>query len=172
MSQPVSDSAEAPKLPPVTDEAAEAARDQLAEYYSFAKSDVIPAGGELFEIPNPSLLSEDQQERYDVVQHQLRRFAHETIVIRNMITNEVVVDPKTGEPLTNRVLIEPHETTDGELVTPPYWSRVLKAVIGDDDYARFIAKGGRPNQFRLVWSKMQREMLERQAEDSKSKGSA
>jgi hypothetical protein len=157
-----------PKLPPVTDEAAEASRQQLAEYFGFAKSEVIPAGGEDFEIPNPSLLSEEQQERYDDVQHELRKFAHETVVIRNAITNEVVVDPKTGEPLTDRVLIEPHETEAGDLVKPPYWSRVLKAVIGDEDYKRFIAQGGRPNQFRLVWSKMQREMLERQASDSKS----
>lgn len=169
MSQPGMD---LPKFPPVTAEADEAAREQLAEYFGFAKSEVIPAGGEDFEIPNPSLLTEGQQERYDAVQHALRKFAHETIVIRNAITNEVVVDPKTGDPLTDRILIEPHEDSDGELISPPYWSRVLKAVIGDDDYARFISKGGRPNQFRLVWSKMQREMLERQASDSKSKGGA
>lgn len=172
MSEPSAQPDPIRKLPPVSTEADEAARDQLAEYFSFAKSEIIPAGGEDFEIVNPSLLSEEQQERYDVVQHELRKFAHETIVIRNAITNEVVVDPKTGDPLTERVLIEPHETVEGELVTPPYWSRVLKAVIGDEDYARFIAKGGRPNQFRLVWSKMQREMLERQAADSKSERGA
>ena len=157
-----------PTLPPVSDEAAEKSREQLAEYFGFASTEVIPAGGEDFVIPNPSLLSEEQQERYDEVQHELRKFAHETVVIRNAITNEVVVDPKTGEPLTSRVLIEPHEDLEGNLIKPPYWSRVLKAIIGDDDYKRFIAKGGRPNQFRLVWSKMQTEMLERQAEDSKS----
>jgi hypothetical protein len=167
MSQPILDDDEV-TLPPVSSEAEEAAREQLAEYFGFASHDTITAGGEKFVITNPSLLDEDQQERYDEVQHQLRKFAHETIVIRNAITNEVVVDPKTGEPLTDRVLIEPHEDSDGNLVKPPYWSRVLKAVIGDDEYARFVKQGGRPNQFRLVWSKMQREMLERAASDAKS----
>lgn len=171
MSQPLLDDDDV-KLPPVSSEAEEAARDQLAEYFGFASHDTITAGGEKFVIPNPSLLDEDQQERYDEVQHQLRKFAHETIVIRNAITNEVVVDPKTGEPLTDRVLIEPHEDADGNLIKPPYWSRVLKAVIGGDEYARFVKQGGRPNQFRLVWSKMQREMLERAASDAKSGDSA
>ena len=168
---PEQDSTQTPKLPPVSDEAAEASRDQLAEYFGFAKTETIPAGGENFVIPNNSLLSDEQQERYDAVQLELRTLDHETVVIRNSITNEVVVDPKTGEPLTERVLLEPH-SKGGVLVTPSYWSRVLKAVIGDEDHARFISKGGRSSQFRLVWSKMQREMLERQAADSKSKSGA
>lgn len=170
MSQPVSASGQS-KLPPVSTEAEESAREQLAEYFGFVRSVTISAGGEDFVIPNNSLLTEEQQERYDEVQAELRTLDHDTIVVRNAITNEVVVDPKTGEPLTERILLEPH-TKDGALVKPTYWSRVLRAILGNDDYARFIEKGGRSSQFRLVWSKMQREMLERAAADSKSKGSA
>jgi hypothetical protein len=169
MSQPVLD--DEPKLPSVSAEAEDAAREQLAEYFGFARHAYITAGGEQFEITNQNLLSEEQQERYDEVQAELRTLDHETVVIRNAITNEVVVDPKTGEPLTDRVLIEPH-TKDGVLVKPTYWSRVLRAIIGDDAHERFIAKGGRSSEFRLVWSRMTREMLERAAEDSKSKDSS
>lgn len=159
------------KLPPVTAEAEEAAREQLAEFFGFVSHAEIVAGGETFVITNPNLLSEEQQERYDEVQAELRTLDHETVVIRNAITNEVVMDPKTGEPLTDRVLIEPH-TKDGLLVKPTYWSRVLKAIIGEDAHKRFIKKGGRSSEFRLVWSKMNREMLERAAADSKSEGSS
>src|SRR4051812_12692782 len=127
MSQPVSD--DAFKLPPVSAEAEETAREQLAEFFGFASHAIIRAGDEDFVITNHNLFSEAQQERYDEVQAELRKLDHETVVIRNAITNEVVVDPKTGEPLTERRLLEPH-TKDGELVKPTYWARVLRAVLG------------------------------------------
>lgn len=170
MTQPILDDDDV-TLPPVSSEAEEAAREQLAEYFGFAQHAYITAGGEKFEITNQNLLSEEQQERYDEVQAELRTLDHEVVVVRNAITNEVVVDPATGDPLTDRVLIEPH-TKDGELVKPTYWSRVLRAIIGDEAHERFIKQGGRSSEFRLVWSKMTREMLERAAEDSKSKDSS
>lgn len=155
------------ELPPVTAEAEVAADEQLAEYFGFATHAYITAGDERFKVTNENLLSEEQQERLDQVQHDLRSFDHETIVIRNAITNEVVVDPRTGEPLTDRVLIEPHQK-DGELVKPGYWARRVRANLGDEAADRFFAKGGRSSEFRLVISKMQRELMERAAADSKS----
>jgi hypothetical protein len=164
------DSIDEPKLPPVTDEAVEAASDQveeLAKFFGFASHAYITAGGEKFKITNPNLLSDEQQERYDDVQAELRTFDREPA--RNLITNEVVVDPKTGEAVTN--LIEPH-MKDGVRVRPTYWSRVLRAIVGDDTHDRFVKKGGSSNEFRLIWSRMNREMLERAASDSKSDSGA
>jgi hypothetical protein len=156
-----------PKLPPVTPEAEEAGREQLAEYFGFAQHATITVGGETFTVTNENLLSEEQQEALDEVQAELRTFDHETVVIRNAITNEVVIDPKTGEPLTERVLIEPH-MKGGELVKPNYWARRVKANLGEEAAKRYFELGGRSSEFRLTLSRMQREFMKRVADDSKS----
>lgn len=147
------------------------AREQAAEYLGFVASSYITAGGETFEIPNPGMLDDDQQERYDELQAELETYDHREVTARNPITNEVIVDPKTGEPVVDRVLINPHQI-DGKLVKPPYNVRLAIALFGEDGYKKFKAGGGRSSQIAVEWARMNRVMKERISADSKSADSA
>ena len=43
----------------------------MASYFGFAASVTIQAGDEIFEIPNPGLLDDDQQERWEELQFEV-----------------------------------------------------------------------------------------------------
>ncbi|TDH48892.1 hypothetical protein E2F47_22260 [Mycobacterium eburneum] len=124
------------------------AREQAAEYLGFVASEKLTAeNGEVFEIPFPSLLDDEQQERYDDLQFEMRSLDKDD----------------DGEPL------EPH-SIDGKRL-PPYDIRLAKAIFGEDGYARFKAAGGRSSDVSLIWWKMRQQLSDRKGADSKSAGS-
>ncbi|GFG74692.1 hypothetical protein [Mycobacterium botniense] len=56
----------------------EAARAQAAEYMGFTASErIITPKGEVFEIPNPSLLDDEQLARYDALQLEVESWDRE-----------------------------------------------------------------------------------------------
>ncbi len=111
------------------------AKEQAADYWGFTPSVPIEVeGGKVFEIPNPALMDDDQQERWEELQYQL----------------ESCDRAPDGEYLT------PYRV-DGELLKPPYNVRLAQALWGEDGYAEYKAGGGISSQIGLEWTRMSEE---------------
>jgi hypothetical protein len=136
----------------------EAARQQAAEYLGFLDGvKVRTERGDVFEIPNPSLLDDDQQTRFDKLQLEIESWdRHEDIL------NE------DGSVRTEGALKEPNRK-DNELVEN-YNIQLAKAIFGDR-YEAFKTAGGRASDVSTIWWKMNKQLADRRAADSKSAGS-
>jgi putative intracellular protease/amidase len=146
--------------PLFTHQSFEEAREQAAESLGFVVSERITTSkGEVFEIPNPSLLDDDQQARYD----QLRVDA-ETWDRNDEIPEVLNEDGTVKTPARPGALKDP-ERKDGELVH--YNVQLAKAIFGDR-YEAFKAAGGRASDLELHWSRMRKALADRRAVDSKS----
>lgn len=148
---------------------AKEAREQAAEYFGFTASTYIQVeGGKVFEIPNPGLLNDDQQERFDELQFELEQCDKEPdIEIPEQVLEDGTKIPARtlpGEPLT------PYRK-NGELLKPPYAVRLAIALFGEDGYREYKAGGGIANQITIEWARMNKEYEERVKSDSKSVGS-
>ncbi|OMC35496.1 hypothetical protein A5742_12565 [Mycolicibacterium fortuitum] len=197
-----------PKDRSVIDEAksrsVEAAKAQAAEYFGFAASESIvltleDGSTKTFEVPNPALFDDDQQERWNQLQFEIQQCDRlPDIVIpdhklRHKVTYVDGEEVHVGDEITGgtvRVeesetfvpartirgqLITPYQRTgeDGkvELIKPGYDARVAIALWGEEGYAVFKANGGNSRLVGLIWNRMTREAAEREAADSKSDGS-
>lgn len=155
---------EKPTRPPLL--SAKDARDQAAEDLGFMAGVFVDLGdGEPFEIPNPSLLDPDQQDRYDQLQMDLE------LLDRHPDPVDEKGKPKIGPDglVIKGAQMVPHRV-DGKRVEN-YETRLAKALFGDDGYAEFVKSGGRPSQIMVHWSQMRKVMAEREKADTKSVGS-
>lgn len=131
------------------------ARDQAADYIGLVASVSVKAdNGEVFEIPNPWLLDDDQQQRFDQLQFDLE-----------CLDKAPDYQDEHGNVFPGRVL-EPHRKNG--ILVEHYNVRLAKAIFGDDVYQRFKAAGGRANDVALVWRKMNALLAAHRAADSKS----
>ena len=146
------------------------AREQAAEYFGFISSVPIQLeNGTVFEIPNPGLLDDDQQERWDELLFLLEQCDRDEDLVVPGYKRE------DGTEVPERVIPGELKTPyriNGELLKPPYAVRVAKALFGEDGYAEFKANGGSSNQIALEWARMNREYEERAKSDPKSDGDA
>jgi len=171
----------------------EEAREQAADYFNFAASVIIEtAGGKSFEIPNPGLMDDDQQERYDALQARVDGFDKEDVEIPIIEFADVEYDEKAaadtasdadvkGEDKGGRKkaareprllgfrkekqLVTPYKK-DGEPAGISYNIELAKAIFGDQ-YEAFKAAGGRSSLIALEWARMNRDMQKRETEDPK-----
>lgn len=138
------------------------AKEQAADYFGFTASAFIQTSdGKVWEIPNPGLMDDDQQERWEELQFILEGCDRDEIVIQATAT-----EPERkyeGELLT------PYRK-DGELLKPPYNVRLAQCLFGDKGYKEYKAGGGIANQIALEWARMNREYQERVSVDPKSDG--
>lgn len=145
------------------------AREQSAEYHGFAASVEIVIGDETFEIPNPSLLDDDQQERFNELNAEIEATCDREddieIAEHTMKDGTVIPARKLRGDLKQPYVI------DGVPIKPAYNLRLAKVLFGEEGYARFKAGGGRSNQIALIWGQMQKEYDERHKADPKSGGS-
>lgn len=156
---------ENPRIPKSIQEA----KEQAAEYFGFTASVYIQTkDGKVWEIPNPGLLDDDQQERWEELQFQLEQCDRE---------DDIVIPERTledGTFIPARVIpgevIVPHRI-NGELLKPPYNVRLAIALFGEEGYREYKAGGGIANQIALEWARMNKEYQERVASDPKSDGS-
>lgn len=88
----------------------------------------------MFDIPNPVLLDDDQQDRWDDLQFELESCDRD----------------HHGNTIT------PHRT-DGVLMRPTFAVRLATALWGEDGYAEYRAGGGVSNQIGMEWARMRRE---------------
>jgi len=130
----------------------EEARAQAAEALGFVASEIITIGSAKFEIPNPSLLDEDQQSAVDALDVDMDE---------NWDRHEPVKDGERG------ALKIPHRKNG----VPINYNRELAKALFGEQYEAFKAAGGRPNDVALIWSRMNQEMAKRRLADSKSGGS-
>src|ERR1700748_2295901 len=133
----------------------EDARDQAAEYLGFVAGERITTRtGEVFEIPSASLLDDDQQTRYDQLQLEAESWDRHDDVLDD-----------DGKVKVRGALLEPNRN-GGELVEN-YNIQLAKAIFGDR-YEAFKAAGGRASDVAVTGWKMNRQLAERRAADSKS----
>ena len=147
----------------------EEAREQAAEYFGFtASSSIRVANGKVFEIPNPGLMDDDQQERWEALQFELEQCDREPDI---EVPEQTLPD---GTVISARVVkgdfLTPYRK-DGQLLTPPYNVRLAKALFGEEGYAEYKAGGGIAAQIAMEWARMNREFEKRVSADPKSGGS-
>ncbi|MBZ4574705.1 hypothetical protein [Mycobacterium avium] len=136
----------------------EAAREQAAEYLGYVASEKIRTPrGDVFEIPNPSLLDDEQQQRYDELQLEVESWDRH---------DDVLNDDGT---VKHRGALKEPSRKDGVLVEN-YNIQLAKAIFGDR-YEAFKAAGGRANDVAFLWAKMNKSIADRRKADSKSAGS-
>jgi len=133
-------------------------REQALEAKSQVASLVLEVGSESFEIPHPLALD-------DVTQTRVETFQRGEGLDRDTIMDE---DGKpmmsaVGEPITR--LKEPHQI-DG-VILEPMSVRSARAIMGEEEHARFIEAGGRSSDVTLAWEWMVEQVKERQEEDPK-----
>jgi len=145
--------------PSFTHNSFEEAREQAAEYLGFVVSERITINGEVFEIPNPSLLDDDQQARYD----QLRIDSESWD--RHPDVPEVLNEDGTVKTPSRPGALKLPERKDG---VPVCYNVLLAKAIFGDRYGAFKAGRGRSSDLELHWSKMNKFLAERRAADSKS----
>ncbi|OMC02176.1 hypothetical protein [Mycolicibacterium fortuitum] len=186
------------------DRSVEAAKAQAAEYFGFIASETIELTLEdgttkTFEVPNPALFDDEQQERWNQLQFEIQQCDRLPDIeipdhkLRHKVTHVDGEEVRVGDEITGgtvRVeesetfipartirgqLITPYQRTgeDGkvELMTPGYDARTAIALWGEEGYAVFKANGGNSRLIGLIWNRMTRDAAEREAADSKSDGS-
>lgn len=133
------------------------AREQAAESLGLMKSVFVKAenSDEKFEIPNPSMLDDDQQLRYDQMQ----------LDIENLDRAPDITD-SDGKVIRKGDVLEPYRK-DGKLVDS-HGVMLAKAIFGDAGYKKFKAAGGRSSDVTLVWWQMNVALAKKRQEDSKS----
>lgn len=138
----------------------EAAREQAADLLGFVASErIVLPGGDVFEIPNGSLLNDDQQARVDVLEVEAETWDR---VDDERDENGALIKRGTG------ALIVPNRK--GGVLVEAYNTQLARALFGER-YEAFKAAGGRGNDVWMVWQKMGKIMSDRRAADSKSDGS-
>ena len=151
------------------------ARAQAAEYLGFtASTEIVLDTGEVFEIPNPGLLDDDQQERFEELQAELDTFDHDEVevpvveyTVETRADGTTYSEPKVvGHKRERTLLTNPHRK-NGKPVKPPYNVRLAIALWGKDGYERYKAGGGIANQIALEWTRMNREFMAKVKDDPK-----
>ena len=113
-------------------------KERAADYLGFTASTRVTAGNRSFDIPNPGLLDDDQQDRWEDLQFELEQYDRDD----------------SGD------LITPYRK-DGRLITPSYNARLGVVLFGEDGYAEFKAGGGSGSQIALEWARMNAEFEKR-----------
>lgn len=137
------------------DQTIEEARAQAAEYLGMGASKRVRAGKESFEIPNPSLLTRDQQRKYN----QLRLSLEE-------LDRWPDVKNDDGDVISQGQPKVPHRK--GGVLEDDYDEKLTKVLLGDEAAERFFENGGQPSDISLLWTEMQKRLMDRGENDSKS----
>lgn len=110
--------------------------------------------GTWFVIPNPALLDDEQQAALDRVTGGDDLDAVDDEELRTALAT--VLDEETLDEVWTVLgpLAEVRGRTIGGKPPEPHNVRAAKAVLGDEEYARFVAGGGSGNLFSMTWAKM------------------
>lgn len=126
---------------------------QTTQYFGFDGVQEIDVNGEVFEVRAKVLWSPDQIKAMAELDEWVKTLDHETVEVRNPLTREFIVHPKTGEVDTEKVLKSPYQKNK-KLVEPPFESRYLAALWGAERAARFEAAGGTYGLVTMIMNKM------------------
>jgi hypothetical protein len=138
--------------------------EQTAQYLGFMTGiEFDIGGGQTWTLPNPSLLDDEQEDRYNQELVDMELEAEQYDRAPDVLDDDGKFVRK-GEILTP-------ERIEGKVV-PNRDVRIAKALMGEDVYVKFKAAGGKASQLTLHWNQMGKFMRDRAAKDSKSGGSA
>jgi len=144
--------------------------ESVTKYFGFVGVKEIEVDGEIFEVRAKVLWSPTQIRSMAELDEWIKTLDHDTVEVRNPITQEVVKTPD-GKPVTEKVLITPHRLK-GKPVDPPFESRYLTALWGEDKAARFEKAGGTYGLVTMIMAQMDDEFAQwrrnRENSDSKS----
>lgn len=141
------------------------------QYFGFDGVKEIEVNGEVFEIRAKVLWAPEQIKAMADLDEWVKTLDHDEVEVRNPLTNEIVLHPETGKPLTDKVLATPHKHK-GKPVSPSFESRYLAALWGQDKAARFEAAGGTYGLVTMIMAQMDDQFAQwrrsRERTDSKS----
>lgn len=126
---------------------------QTSQYFGFDGVKEIEVNGEVFEVRAKVLWSPEQIKAMAELDEWVKTLDHDTVEVRNPISNEIVTHPKTGEVLTEQVLKTPHKK-GGKAVNPTFESRYLAALWGADKAQRFESAGGTYGLVSMIMAQM------------------
>ncbi len=126
---------------------------QTTQYFGFDGVKEIEVDGEVFEIRAKVLWSPEQIKAMADLDEWVKSLDHDEVEVTNPLTNEVVVHPETGKPLTEKVLHIPHRKS-GKAVAPSFESRYLAALWGAEKAARFEKAGGTYGLVSMIMAQM------------------
>lgn len=146
--------------------------EQVTQYFGFEGIKEIEVDGTVYEVRAKVLWTPEQVAAMNKLQDWLDTLDHDEVEVRNPITNEVIINPTTEKPVTERVLVTPHRK-NGKLVDPPFESRYLAALWDADKAKRFEASGGTYGLVTMIMAQMDDEFDQwqrnrRSRSDSKS----
>jgi hypothetical protein len=139
----------------------EQAREQAAEALGFLAQEVITAGGEEFVIPQRGLMDDDQREAVDEVDLEFQQCDREP---------DVEITRPDGSTYTLPGNVKLPYRKDGVLMKPSYAVRIAQAILGEEAYKRYKAKGGRATDITVTLQRLDMRIEEREKIDSKSAG--
>lgn len=131
----------------------------VTQYFGFEGVKEIEVDGEVYEIRAKVLWSPEQIKAMAELDAWLKTLDHDEVEVRNSITREVVVHPESGKPVTEKVLITPHRLK-GKPVDPPFESRYLAALWGEDKARKFEAAGGTYGLVTMIMAQMDDEFAQ------------
>lgn len=144
----------------MSEDSFEEARTQACKYLGFMRSKKITVGGVVWEIPNQSLLSYEQQKRYNAMKLYIQE------------SDELVRWKDTKDDDGNvikGVAKVPWRNKAGELL-PDYDELLTKMIFGEDKFEEFVKLGGNPSDIGLYWAEFNQHLADRAEDDSKSVG--
>ncbi len=156
------------------EDASARAREQAAEYESVFSPTILELdSGETIEIPpnpNLNLLDDDRQEAYEELLFETESYDRGPDLVippqKDKDGNVIIEGERLPGPL-----LTPYRKA-GKLVKPPHTVRVVKAVLGEDQYAKLRKGGKSAGDVWKIWSMQGLGVADRQKRDSKSAGSA
>lgn len=174
MTQPMYNEIDAAKAKRET--ATEDARAQADEFDGFTADEIYTSPtGERFVVPNVTLLDDEQQEQFDLLNFALSKcdkhpdteIPGRTVTAKDPDGTEVVTE--YPPQIIRGGFVQPYQK-DGELVTPNYNVQLVQAFLGKDGYAKFKAAKGKSSEYAAAVKKLSEKLTEREADDPKSEG--
>lgn len=112
-----------------------------AEHFGFDPIMTVVIEGEEFEVRFQTVWTAEQVKAFAALDGLVETFDSETKPRRNKITDEILVNPVTGEVDVETVQKLPHQI-GGVEIDPPYGLRYLGAMFGGEDRARRAEAAG------------------------------
>lgn len=145
------------------------AAEQSAEYGGIAGTVYTTRTGKTFPVPDLSLLDDEQQERFELLQFTFQQCDK---------APEIEIPSRTIETADGQKVTHPARKVDGgylipyrkggELLVPSYNVQLATALLGEDGYQEFKAAKGKASEFARAVTKLNEAIGERAEDDSKS----
>lgn len=133
--------------------------ESVTKYFGFEGIKEIEVDGDIYEIRAKVLWSPEQIKAMAELDEWVKTLDHEQIEARNPLTGDIVTHPETGKPVTEKQLVIPHRIK-GKPVDPPFETRYLAALWGEDKARKFESAGGTYGLVTMIMAQMDDEFAQ------------